>query len=279
MCLPTPSALVINLTSSPSESEIDLFVRFDTEPVRGPSRSVIADYSSTNLGGQEQIEITGQSAPPLRGGRYFIATQAEAGTDPTFSFLLATIEIGRNTEGLITVAAADFEDGKQGFTLNRPDPIPQIPLSTLGNDGSSLTSPVVPRNETRILVLKGEGSDAIVVPSRFNGNLELLGSRARLEFDLKHRPDEGFARNQVQVKIFGESSAFGWRGGVPRTKFVHYTAPLEGSSWARLGGGASFEEVRRSVQRIEIVGNFGSGRGTTSLDNFELLILLCYKTC
>ena len=107
--------------------------------------------------------------------------------------------------------------------------------------------------------------------NQINGNLELLGSRARLEFDLKHRPDEGFARNQVQVKIFGESSAFGWRGGVPRTKFVHYTAPLEGSSWARLGGGASFEEVRRSVQRIEIVGNFGSGRGTTSLDNFELL--------
>ena len=59
--------VVINLTSSPSESEIDLFVRFDTEPVRGPSRSVIADYSSTNLGGQEQIEITGQSAPPLQG--------------------------------------------------------------------------------------------------------------------------------------------------------------------------------------------------------------------
>ena len=263
--------VVINLTSSPSESEIDLFVRFDTEPVRGPSRSVIADYSSTNLGGQEQIEITGQSAPPLQGGRYFIATQAEAGTDPTFSFLLATIEIGRNTEGLITVAAADFEDGRQGFALNRPDPVPQIPLSTLGNEGSSLTAPVVPRNKTRILVLKGEGSDAIVVPSRFNGNLELLGSRARLEFDLKHRPDEGFARNQVQVKIFGESSAFGWRGGVPRTQFVHYTAPLEGSSWARLGGGASFEEVRRSVQRIEIVGNFGSGRGTTSLDNFELL--------
>ena len=76
--------VVINLTSSPSESEIDLFVRFDTEPVRGPSRSVTADYSSTNLGGQEQIEITGQSAPPLQGGRYFIATQAEAGTDPTF---------------------------------------------------------------------------------------------------------------------------------------------------------------------------------------------------
>ena len=157
---------------------------------------------------------------------------------------------------MITVAAADFEDGTQGFALNRPDPVPQIPLSTLGNEGSSLTAPVVPRNKTRILVLKGEGSDAIVVPSRFNGNLELLGSRARLEFDLKHRPDEGFARNQVQVKIFGESSAFGWRGGVPRTKFVHYTAPLEGSSWARLGGGASFEEVRRSVQRIEIVGNF-----------------------
>ena len=161
--------LVINLTSSPSESEIDLFVRFDTEPVRGPSRSVTADYSSTNLGGQEQIEITGQSAPPLQGGRYFIATQAERGTDPTFSFLLATIEIGRNTEGLITVAVADFEDGTQGFALNRPDPVPQIPLSTLGNEGSSLTSPVVPRNETRILVLRGEGSDAIVVPSRFNG--------------------------------------------------------------------------------------------------------------
>ena len=47
--------VVINLTSSPSESEIDLFVRFDSEPVRGPARSVIADYSSTNLGGQERI--------------------------------------------------------------------------------------------------------------------------------------------------------------------------------------------------------------------------------
>jgi len=263
--------VVINLTSSPSESEIDLFVRFDTEPVRGPGRTVTADYSSTNLGGQEQIEITGQSTPPLQGGRYFIATQAEAGTDPTFSFLLATIEIGRNTEGLITVAAADFEDGPQSFTLNRPDPFPQIPLSTLGNEGSSVTAPVVPRNESRVLVLKGVGSDAIVVPPPFLGNLENLGPRARFELDLKHRPDDGFAKNQVQLKIFGELSAFGWNGGIPEKKFVHYTAPLDGSSWNRLGGGASFEEVRRSVQRIEIIGSFGSGAGTTTVDNFELL--------
>ena len=263
--------VVINLTSSPSESEIDLFVRFDSEPVRGPARSVIADYSSTNLGGQERIEITTQSSPPLQGGRYFIAAQAEAGTDPTFSFLLATIEVGRNTEGLITLAGADFEDGPQGFVLNRPDPFPRIPLSTLGNEGSSVTAPVVARNESRVLVLKGVGSDAIVVPSPFLGNLEALGPRARFEFDLKHRPDEGFAKNQVQVKIFGELSAFGWRGGIPKTKFVHYTVPLDSAAWARLGGGASFEEVRRALQRIEIVGSFGSGQGKTTLDNFELL--------
>ncbi len=49
--------LVINLTSSPSESEIDLFVRFDTEPVRGPSHSVIADYSSTNLGATAHLGL------------------------------------------------------------------------------------------------------------------------------------------------------------------------------------------------------------------------------
>ena len=263
--------VVINLTSSPSESQIDLFVRFDSEPVRGPDRSVIADYSSTDLGGQERIEITAQSSPPLQGGRYFIAAQAEAGTDPTFSFLLATIEVGRNTEGLITVARADFEDGPQGFALNRPDPDPQIPLHAPGNEGSSVTAPVVVRNENRVLVLKGVGRDAIVVPSSFLGNLEALGQRARFEFDLKHRPDDGFAKNQVQVKILGESSAFGWRGGIPKTKFVHYTMPLDGSAWTRLGGGASFEEVRRALQRIEIVGSFGSGEGKTTLDNFELL--------
>ena len=108
-------------------------------------------------------------------------------------------------------------------------------------------------------------------PPPFLGNLEGLGPRARFEFDLKHRPDSGFAKNRVQVKMFGELSAFGWNGGIPDTKFVHYTAPLDSSSWTRLGGGASFEEVRRSVQRIEIVGNFGSGKGKTSLDNFELL--------
>jgi len=266
--------VVINLTSSPSESEIDLFVRFGSEPARGPARGVIADYNSTNLGGQEQIEIASQSVPPLQGGRYFIAAQAEAGTDPTFSFLLATIEIGRNTEGLITIAAADFEDGPQGFALNRPDPVPQIHLSTLGNEGSSVTAPVAPHNTNRVLLLKGVGSDAIVVPSRFLGNLEALGPRARLEFDLKHRPDDGFAKNQVLVKIFGESSAFGWSGGIPDTKFVHYTLPLEDSSWTRLGGDASFEEVRRALQRIEIVGSFGSGAGTTTLDNFELLGVL-----
>ena len=263
--------VVINLTSSPSASEIDLFVRFDSEPVRGPGRSVIADYSSTNPGGQEQIEITTESTPPLQGGRYFIATQAEAGTNPTFGFLLATIEIGRNTEGLITVASADFQDGPQGFTLNRPGPVPQIPLSTVGNEGSSVTAPVVGRNEPRVLVLAGAGGDAIVVPSPFLGNLEALGPRARFEFDLKHRPDDGFARKEVLVKIFGESSAFGWDGGIPKTKFVHYTAPLDSAAWTRLGGGASFEEVRRALQGIEIVGSFGSGEGTTTLDNFELL--------
>ena len=263
--------VVINLTSSPSESEIDLFVRFDSEPVRGPGRGVIADYDSTDPGGRERIEITTESTPPLRGGRYFIATQAEAGTNPTFGFLLATIEIGRNTEGLITVALADFQDGPQGFTLNRPDPVPRIPLSTLGNEGSSVTAPVVGRNEPRVLVLDGAGGDAIVVSSSFLGNLEALGPRARFEFDLRHRPDDGFARKEVLVKMFGELSAFGWSGGIPKTKFVHYTAPLDSAAWARLGGGASFEEVRRAVQRIEIVGSFGSGEGTTKLDNFELL--------
>ena len=207
----------------------------------------------------------------MLGGRYFIATQAEAGTNPTFGFLFATIEVGRNTEGLITVARADFEDGPQGFALNHPDPFPQIPLHAPGNEGSSVTGPVVARNENRVLVLKGVGRDAIVVPSPFLGNLEALGQRARFEFDLKHRPDDGFAKNQVQVKIFGESSAFGWRGGIPQTKFFHYSMPLDGSAWARLGGGASFEEVRRALQRIEIVGSFGSGHGTTTLDNFELL--------
>ena len=78
-------------------------------------------------------------------------------------------------------------------------------------------------------------------------------------------------RTKSLVKIFGESSAFGWRGGIPKTKFVHYTAPLDSAAWARLGGGASFEEVRRALQRIEIVGSFGSGQGKTTLDNFELL--------
>ncbi len=99
----------------------------------------------------------------------------------------------------------------------------------------------------------------------------MLGPRGRLRFDLKHRPDDGFAKTAVEVKMLGRDSAFGWRALIPKRNFVTYSALFEESGWQRLGGQASFEEVLAEVQRFEIRGSFDGGPGKTTLDNFVLL--------
>jgi hypothetical protein len=66
------SRLEVVIASNPVEADVDLHVRFGAEPVVMNSR-IVADHSSTQASGEEQVIITRASSPPLRAGTYFIS--------------------------------------------------------------------------------------------------------------------------------------------------------------------------------------------------------------
>ena len=263
--------LTIDFAGSPSETRLDLFARFDKDVTLDAEGDVIADHQSRGPRGVEQINIENSSVPPLAQGRYFIATLGFEGNEAVTGTIVATVVSDEDVAGLTIVASTDFESGMDGWTINYPAPEPEIPLRTVGDPDSTLSIPFVGSGESRSLLLEGRGPDSFVPPAKYLGNLALLGSRARLRFDLKHRPDDGFPKTALDVKMFGRASAFGWKSLIPTRKFVKYSATFDESNWQRLGGHASFSEVLAEVQRFEIRGSFDGGPGETTIDNIVLL--------
>ena len=263
--------LSIDLAGSPSETRLDLFVRFDQDVELDAEGDVIADHRSRGPRSVERISIAGNSVPPLQEGRYFVATLGFAGNEAVVGTFVTTLVSGEDVAGLTTVASSDFESGRDGWAINYPAPEPEIRLRTVGDPDSRLSITPFNSGDSRALVLDGRSLDSFVPPAKYLGNLALLGPRARLRFDLKHRPDDGFAKTALEVRMFGRESAFGWRALIPERKFVTYSAAFDESNWQRLGGKASFDEVLAAVLRFEIRGSFDGGPGKTTIDNVVLL--------
>ena len=263
--------LTIDFAGSPSETRLDLFARFGQDVELDAEGDVIADHRSRGPRGVEQINIDRNSVPPLEQGRYFIATLGFEGNEAVTATIVATLLSDEDIAGLTTVASSDFESGKDGWTINCPAPEPEVSLRTVGDPDSTLSVTPFSRGDSRGLVLDGRSLDSFVPPAKYLGNLALLGPRARLRFDLKHRPDDGFPKTALEVRMLGRASAFGWRGLIPTKKFVTYSAVFDESNWQRLGGKASFDEVLAEVLRFEIRGSFDGGPGDTTIDNVVLL--------
>ena len=85
--------LDVQLTTTTAGADVDLFVRFGSDP-EVSSGSVTADYSSEGPDGGERITITPESSPALRPGRYFISLGVFTTNTQVSGSLLATVTTG-----------------------------------------------------------------------------------------------------------------------------------------------------------------------------------------
>ena len=266
----------VSVTTAPGNADVDLFMRFGSDVALESDGAVTADYNSATVGGAETIVVTPDSFPPLRAGRHFIAIRAGFGNPRTFVFLEATVGATTDPSGLIVYASDDFEDGRVGdWTRNYPEPELQTPGATLGTSGSNLVAARPSGGPadalTRHLRLDADSGDAFVTPGKYLGMLSLLGPLGRLEFDLA-AVGPGLVQRPVEVRLIGALTTYSWTGDRPTNRLRRFSAPLDPSSWRRLSGSASFQEVLDNVLRIEIFGDFGlDPDAATLLDNVALL--------
>jgi uncharacterized protein (TIGR03437 family) len=262
--------VVIELSTSPPTAIVDLFARVGEDVQLTAAGTIVSDYRSELPGGAERIEITPGSSPPLQQGRYFVA--ARAGPDNGGSFYFLRVVIDTLVLGdAIEIVRSDFEGGEDNWQRNYPAPDPEVPGFTLG-EATSLIRTV--RDSTgvrrRFLEIQAKGNDYFVAGRQFLGNLGLLGPDTRIEFDLRYRPPQSFANQDVEIKIFSRFTVYRWSTGRPKTEFEHYSVPLHSTAWQAISGTDSFEKVLQNVLRIEIRANYGQVDGLTGISNFTL---------
>ena len=88
------------LTTEPSTTDVDLFVRYGAPPAVNSSQGVTADHSSTSDTGNEQITIDGSSRPVLRAGTYYVALGLYSLNTPAAGALTAVLYRGGKTAPL-----------------------------------------------------------------------------------------------------------------------------------------------------------------------------------
>jgi uncharacterized protein (TIGR03437 family) len=262
--------LVIMLTSSPPDALIDLYARLGEDVRLSAADTVLADYSSLGPAGEERIEVTAFSSPPLQPGRYFIAVRAGPENAEAFAFVSVSIDtliLG----DVVEIVGSDFTGGEDNWLRNYPAPDPQVPGFTLGDPTAAIrTVRDTVGERSRYLEIEAQGEDYFVVGRQFLGNLALLGPDLRLEFDLRYRPPQSFANQDVEIKIFSRFTAYRWSSGRPSTEFQHYNVPLRAPAWQVISGSDSFEQVLENVLRIEIRASYGQPGGLTGIDNVKL---------
>jgi len=258
------------LTTAPPEANVNLYARLAVDVMREADGSITADYRSENPGGQETIVIADAAMGPITPGRYFVAFEAGFRNPQTFAFLTTKLQLSPGETNLDIIESDDFEGGGIfGWTRNYPLPDPQIPGSSTGGEDSDL---ITRRDDkgTRALQLETAGNDYFVLPTRYVGNIALLGSGARLEFDMRVSTSPR-ATIPVEVRVLGLLTTYRWNGQTPDSRYQHFNAPFDGEGWQRLSGTATFEDVLQNVLRIEIRGNFGERGTITYIDNVVLL--------
>ncbi len=117
---PGATQLQIALTSS---EDLDIFARFAQRV--DITNTLIADYRSTGLTGNETITVTPSSVPPLQGGKYFIAVASCARVAATFT-LTATVTGGlaATDPPVVSEAQTDSpEPGEENVEMEDDDPV------------------------------------------------------------------------------------------------------------------------------------------------------------
>lgn len=114
----------------------------------------------------------------------------------------------------------------------------------------------------------GRGNDYFLLPPKYLGNLAAL-DRPWFEFDLRRLAGE-FPELPVHVRLFGSDAVYLWTGARPRSTWEHFRVPLNAAHWVLFEGKAEFDQVLRSVERVELSADFALGAEQTGLDNFYL---------
>ena len=263
--IPGTRRLTIELETEDPSHDLDLFVRF-ARPVVENHGVISTDFSSlTPGGGVEEIKVDSSSAPPLQTGVYYIALTVKTLGAEITGTIIATAETGGP---LTTFIISTFDNlDVEGWTRNFPES--PIPGASVGDPGPPLF--VDPTGFLRINELGGSLMDFAVAPPKFLGDLSLL-SEARFEFDYRHHSELEVAFLPVEMRIVGGGSAYRWRGPVPpHQEWIHIIAPLEQAEWTRVEGSASFTDVLRQTERIELSMDQFPLTEFNGLDNFALI--------
>ena len=263
--IPGTPRLTIELETEDPSHDLDLFVRF-ARPVVENYGVISSDFSSTTPGsGVEEIEVGSSSAPPLQTGVYYTALKVKTlGTEITGT-IIASAESGVPLTTFIISTFDNLDD--EGWTRNYPES--PIAGASVGDPGPPLV--VDPTGFLRIDELGGSRMDFAVAPPKFLGDLSAL-SDARFEFDYRHQSDLGMAFLPLEVRIVGGGSAYRWRGPVPPIEqWIHVIVPLAAAEWTRAEGTASFTDVLRQTERIELSMDQFPLAEFNDLDNFALI--------
>ncbi len=283
------SKLTIRIEMQNPTYHVDLLVRYGSEVGYSGTAGYVFDYFGENLGlGVRQVVVTHQSSPPLQGGTYFIAFNIAGANEQVATTLQATVE-GGSVLPSRTVVISQFDNDLDGWTHNSaasslPGASQSERLSTILWESSGGR----PGGYALQWDAGGSEVDAFVAPSKFLGNLSLL-VEPRFEFDLKSVASGG-PTYAVEVRIFGAGSAWSWSSAVlppppddplchvsplgmpPEVcNWRHYVASLQPSLWTRFSGEATFSQMLRNVQRIEVISDLSLDAETVGLDNFALM--------
>jgi uncharacterized protein (TIGR03437 family) len=260
----------LRLSTAPPESNLALHARFGQDVMRASNGSLVLDYTSNDPGGTERILINENSVPPLQPGRYYVAIEAGSRNPQTFAFLETSVKQRSGSANLETISSTNFETfSAEGWTRNYPGPEPFIDGSTLGDQTSVLQAVRLP-DRSRALQIVTQGNDFFVAPPEYLGNLSLLGTQMRLEFDVKYESVNP-AQTEVEVRLLGPGGAYRWIGPKPNDLFQHIVVIVEPSLWLRLGGTGTFAQTLANVQRIEIRADYGEADAKTTIDNVVML--------
>ena len=264
--IPGTLRLTIELETEDPSHDLDLFVRF-ARPVVEKYGVISTDFSSTTPGsGGEEIKVDSSSAPPLQTGVYYIALKVKTLGTEIAGTIIASAESGAPLTTFIISTFDNLDD--EGWTRNYPES--PIPGASVGDPGPLLV--VDPTGFLRIYEFGGSRMDFAVAPPKFFGDLSVL-SEARFEFDYRHHSELEVAFLPVEMRIVGDGSVYRWRGPVPpHEEWIHIIAPLEEAEWTRVEGTASFTDVLRQTERIELsMDQLFSRTEFNDLDNFALI--------
>jgi hypothetical protein len=123
------SRLEIAVRNDPETVDVDLHVRFGTEPEITNGR-ITSDYRSTSDGGAERIVIDGSTGPVLRPGVYYIALVLYARNTSAKGVITATLSGGLSSADGLRKAF----DGSGVAVREKPVSRIAIPLEAGGKD-------------------------------------------------------------------------------------------------------------------------------------------------